>query len=67
MTMFEQFGMLPVGGGLYDQDPDFIDELRTARMARNDHELLSATSKDNPDLKKAQAKRKAELVKWRRG
>jgi hypothetical protein len=65
--MFEQFGILPVPGGLYDQDMDFLTELRMARQARNDHSLLSAESKDNKELRAAQAKRRVELLRWRRG
>lgn len=65
--MFEQFGILPVDGGLYAQDPDFIDELRTARQARNDHTLFAADSKDNPEMKKAQSRRRSQIAKWRRG
>lgn len=48
-------------------DPDFVDELMIARTAQQDHELLTADSKDNPELKKAQAKRRTELMRWRRG
>ncbi len=47
-------------------DPEFVDEVILFQRAKSDHELLSADSKDNPQLKKAQARRKAELVKWRR-
>lgn len=45
-------------------DPDFITELMLEKMARNDHELLSMDTKDT-EIKKRQAKRKAEIVKWR--
>lgn len=48
-------------------DPAFVDELMLAQTAQQDHELLSADSKDNPELKKAQVKRRAELMRWRRG
>lgn len=65
--MVESFGIWPVDGGLYAQDPVFIEELRLERMARQDHDLLSADSKDNPELRKAQEKRKVELMKWRHG
>lgn len=65
--MAEQFGIWPVDGGLYAQDPDFIAELRLARAARNDHELLSADAKDNPKLRQQQDRRKAQITRWRRG
>lgn len=48
-------------------DPGFVDELMTARQARADHELLSMDSKDNPELRRAQDKRRSALVKWRHG
>lgn len=48
-------------------DPAFVNELMLAETAQQDHELFSADSKDNPELKKAQAKLRAELMKWRRG
>lgn len=63
--MLDQFGIWPVDGGLYAQDPDFIYELQLARTARNDHDLLSIDAKDNSELKKQQAKRRAQIVKWR--
>lgn len=65
--MVEQFGIWPIDGGLYAQDPDFIDELRLARLARNDHDLFSADSKDNKNLRRAQSRRRVELMKWRNG
>lgn len=65
--MFEQFGIWPVAGGLYDQDMDFLNELSLARMARDDHSLFSTDSKDNPDLKKQQTKRQVALMKWKDG
>lgn len=46
-------------------DPDFVEELMTQKQARTDHELLSQKSKD-AEVKRAQAKRRTELMKWRR-
>lgn len=63
--MFEQFGMLPVSGGLYDQDPDFIAALRVERLARDDHQLFSVKQPDDT-TKQRVAERKSALVKWRR-
>ena len=65
MTMVEQFGIWPVDGGLYAQDPDFIADLRLARMARDDHNLFAIAEPDK-DTKQVQARRRAELARWRR-
>jgi len=48
-------------------DPAFIDELMLAKQARQDHQLLSMDSKDNPQLKREQNRRKADIARWRRG
>lgn len=65
--MVEEFGIWPVDGGLYVQDPDFIDELRLERTARHDHELFSIDAKDNPKVRQRQDKRRVQLARWRRG
>lgn len=48
-------------------DPEYVDELMLAQTAQQDHELFSADSTKNPELKKAQTKRRTALMKWRHG
>lgn len=46
-------------------DPAFVDEVLIARQARADHQLFEIKPDGNAEVSVLQARRRAEIVRWR--